>query len=109
MAGKPVLPAGYVASAWNGSTEIVPQAAGRGLDPFVPQPVGQFNIVEYAPRDMNKPIGVAEWRTRFVASLPRVLRSSLPTVAQIEAELAGDSYGGKTEREKKRSGKGGAA
>ena len=44
--------------------------------------------VEYALRDVKKPIGVAEWRTRLVASLPKNLRSSLPTVAQIEAELA---------------------
>ena len=43
--------------------------------------------VEYALRDVKKPIGVAEWRTRLVASLPKKLRSSLPTVAEIEAEL----------------------
>jgi predicted nuclease of restriction endonuclease-like (RecB) superfamily len=43
--------------------------------------------VEYALRDVKKPIGVAEWRTRLVASLPKKLRSSLPTVAQIEASL----------------------
>ena len=45
-------------------------------------------IVEYALRDVKKPIGVAEWRTRLVESLPKKLRSSLPTVRQIEAELA---------------------
>jgi predicted nuclease of restriction endonuclease-like (RecB) superfamily len=45
-------------------------------------------IVEYALRDVKKPIGVAEWRTRLVESLPKKLRSSLPTVKQIEAELA---------------------
>jgi predicted nuclease of restriction endonuclease-like (RecB) superfamily len=45
-------------------------------------------IVEYALRDIKKPIGVAEWRTRLVESLPKKLQSSLPTVAQIEAELA---------------------
>ena len=44
-------------------------------------------IVEYALRDVKKPIGVAEWRTRLVESLPKRLQSSLPTVAQIEAEL----------------------
>jgi predicted nuclease of restriction endonuclease-like (RecB) superfamily len=44
-------------------------------------------IVEYALRDVKKPIGVAEWRTRLVESLPKKLQSSLPTVAQIEAEL----------------------
>jgi predicted nuclease of restriction endonuclease-like (RecB) superfamily len=45
-------------------------------------------IVEYALRDVKKPIGVAEWRTRLVESLPKKLQSSLPTVRQIEAELA---------------------
>lgn len=45
-------------------------------------------IVEYALRDVKKPIGVAEWRTRLVESLPKKLQSSLPTVKQIEAELS---------------------
>ncbi len=45
-------------------------------------------IVEYALRDVKKPIGVAEWRTRLVESLPKKLQSSLPTAKQIEAELA---------------------
>lgn len=66
-------------------------------------------IVEYALRDVKKPIGVAEWRTRLVESLPKKLQSSLPTVAQIEAELAGDLRPGKTRKGKQRAGKGGAA
>ena len=45
--------------------------------------------VEYALRDLKKPIGVAEWRTRLVESLPKKLQSSLPTVAEIERELGG--------------------
>lgn len=44
-------------------------------------------VVEYALRDMRKPIGVAAWETRIVDSLPEDLEGSLPTVAQIEAEL----------------------
>lgn len=44
-------------------------------------------IGEYALRDMNKPIGVAEWQTRLVKSLPKQLRGSLPTIAELEAEL----------------------
>jgi hypothetical protein len=43
-------------------------------------------VVEYALRDMVKPIGVAEWQTRLVRSLPEELRGSLPTVAQLEEE-----------------------
>ncbi len=45
-------------------------------------------VVEYALRDVNKPIGVAEWETKILASLPEELRGSLPTVEEIEAELA---------------------
>lgn len=45
-------------------------------------------VVEYALRDLRKPIGVAQWDTRLVASLPDELRGSLPTVEQLEAELS---------------------
>ncbi|MCC6126882.1 MAG: DUF1016 family protein [Pirellulales bacterium] len=41
--------------------------------------------VEYALRDTRKPIGVSEYR--LTASLPRELKSSLPTIEQLEAEL----------------------
>lgn len=43
--------------------------------------------VEYALRDVKKPMGVAEWQTRLVESLPKNLRGSLPTIADIEREL----------------------
>jgi nuclease YhcG-like protein len=49
-------------------------------------------VVEYALRDVDKPIGVAQWATRLVETLPADLEGSLPTVAQIEAEL-GDGDG----------------
>jgi hypothetical protein len=44
-------------------------------------------IVEYALRDVRKPIGVAGWETTLVDQLPKELRGSLPTVEEIEAEL----------------------
>lgn len=44
-------------------------------------------VVEYALRDVAKPIGVAEWRTRLVATLPKGLRGALPSVKDIEREL----------------------
>jgi predicted nuclease of restriction endonuclease-like (RecB) superfamily len=47
-------------------------------------------VVEYALRDLDKPIGVAQWATRLVDALPKELESSLPTIAQIEAELGED-------------------
>ena len=43
--------------------------------------------VEYALRDVKKPIGVAEWQTRLVESLPKKLQGSLPTIAAIERGL----------------------
>jgi predicted nuclease of restriction endonuclease-like (RecB) superfamily len=44
--------------------------------------------VEYALRDLKKPIGVAQWRTQLVESLPKKLKGSLPTVEEIESELS---------------------
>ncbi|MCS6804885.1 MAG: PDDEXK nuclease domain-containing protein [Acidobacteriota bacterium] len=44
-------------------------------------------IVEYALRDVQKPIGVAQWETRLVQTLPAELKGSLPTVEELEAEL----------------------
>jgi predicted nuclease of restriction endonuclease-like (RecB) superfamily len=43
--------------------------------------------VEYALRDVRQPIGVAEWQTRLVQSLPRNLRGSLPAIADLERQL----------------------
>jgi len=43
--------------------------------------------VEYSLRDLNKPIGVSEYQ--ITANLPEQLRSSLPSIEQIEAELGG--------------------
>jgi predicted nuclease of restriction endonuclease-like (RecB) superfamily len=42
---------------------------------------------EYALRDITKPIGVAEWQTQLVKSLPETLKGSLPTIEQLEAEF----------------------
>jgi predicted nuclease of restriction endonuclease-like (RecB) superfamily len=45
-------------------------------------------LVEYALTGYTAPIGVAAWQTRLTQRIPKDLRSSLPTVAEIEAELA---------------------
>jgi predicted nuclease of restriction endonuclease-like (RecB) superfamily len=47
-------------------------------------------IAEYALRDLSKPIGVSEWQTKLVQSLPKNLQGKLPTIEQIEAELGGE-------------------
>ena len=44
-------------------------------------------VVEYALRDLNKPIGVAEWETKIFKELPKELESSLPTIEELEKEL----------------------
>jgi predicted nuclease of restriction endonuclease-like (RecB) superfamily len=45
-------------------------------------------LVEYALAGYAAPIGVAAWQTQLTQQLPDDLRSSLPTVEEIEAELA---------------------
>ena len=44
-------------------------------------------LAEYALRDIKKPIGVAEWKTKLTRSLPKKLKGSLPTIEEIESEL----------------------
>jgi predicted nuclease of restriction endonuclease-like (RecB) superfamily len=43
--------------------------------------------VEYALRDINKPIGIANWETKIVKSLPKEFKGSLPTVKELEQEF----------------------
>jgi hypothetical protein len=45
-------------------------------------------VAEYALRNYNAPLGVAEWTTAITTSLPDELATSLPSIAEIEAELA---------------------
>ncbi len=58
-------------------------------------------VVEYALRDLAKPIGVAGWETRLVETLPEDLKGSLPTIEEIEAELAGPPRRGAMLRRRK--------
>ena len=44
-------------------------------------------VVEYALRDLKKPISVAQWETKIVKSIPKELKGLLPTVKEIEAEI----------------------
>jgi len=43
-------------------------------------------VAEYALRDINKPIGISEYR--LAESLPEKLKGSLPTIEDLESELA---------------------
>ena len=53
-------------------------------------------LVEYALGGNTKPISVAEWDTRLTHALPEELQASLPTIEQIEAELARVRFQGRT-------------
>ena len=46
-------------------------------------------VAEYALSDIHKPIGVSEYQ--LTQSLPENLKSSLPSIEEIEAELAGEN------------------
>ena len=46
-------------------------------------------MVEYALRESKRPMGVSEWRTRLVESLPKKFKGTLPSIEEIEAELSG--------------------
>ena len=48
-------------------------------------------LAEYTLRDMTKPIGLAEYR--LTESLPENLKTALPTIEELEAELAKDLGG----------------
>jgi hypothetical protein len=48
-------------------------------------------LAEYSLRDIQKPIGVSEYELTSI--LPETLKSSLPTVEEIEAELSRELEG----------------
>jgi predicted nuclease of restriction endonuclease-like (RecB) superfamily len=45
-------------------------------------------VAEYALRGYSTPIGVAEWTTAITTALPEEFTSSLPSIAELEAELS---------------------
>lgn len=47
-------------------------------------------VVEYALAGYTKPIGVADLERQITRSLPDELKSSLPSIEEIEAELGGN-------------------
>lgn len=47
-------------------------------------------VAEYALRTTQMPIGVSEWKTEIVESLPEEFASTLPSISDIEAELSQD-------------------
>lgn len=59
-------------------------------------------FAEYVLRNFNRPIGVAEFEVKLVEKLPKELKSSLPTVKEIEAELEQDIEKVDTQEKKKK-------
>ncbi|QNE16449.1 DUF1016 domain-containing protein [Pseudarthrobacter sp. NBSH8] len=47
-------------------------------------------VAEYSLRGLSKPIGIAEWESAIVASLPEEFAATLPSISEIEAELSQD-------------------
>jgi predicted nuclease of restriction endonuclease-like (RecB) superfamily len=45
-------------------------------------------VVEYALSGLDQSIAVADWKKQITETLPAEFRGSLPTIAEIEAELA---------------------
>lgn len=62
-------------------------------------------VAEYALRGLDQSIAVAAWQTQLTDSLPEDLRSSLPSIEEIEAELAGDLVSSKLDSESESPGK----
>jgi predicted nuclease of restriction endonuclease-like (RecB) superfamily len=47
-------------------------------------------VAEYSLRGFSKPIGIAEWESEIVKSLPEEFTSTLPSISELEAELSQD-------------------
>jgi len=50
-------------------------------------------VAEYALRGFSSPIGVAEWATQIKNSLPEEVSRSLPSIDELESELADPDIG----------------
>lgn len=59
-------------------------------------------IAEYAFRGIDRPMGVVEYETMLTKAIPDELKSSLPTVKEIEAELSEEKRAAKPRRKKEK-------
>lgn len=50
-------------------------------------------VAEYAVRGYKSPIGVAQWQSAIIESLPKEFTSSLPSIESLEKELSDGSLG----------------
>ena len=88
------------------ASDFTPEAAGKmnfylsAVDDRFRQPSDQPSIglilcraknrivAEYALRNLQKPIGVSDYVTRLVGTLPKGLRAAVPSIKEIESGLA---------------------
>ena len=56
-------------------------------------------VVEYALSGLEQSIAVADWKAQLTETLPPEFQGSRPTIAEIEAELAGETFTGETDDE----------
>jgi hypothetical protein len=45
-------------------------------------------VAEYSLRGFSKPIGIAEWESEIVRTLPEEFTATLPSISELEAELS---------------------
>ncbi|TVQ85558.1 MAG: hypothetical protein EA400_15200 [Chromatiaceae bacterium] len=50
-------------------------------------------LAEYALRDLQKPIGIADYVTHLVETLPEPFRDAVPSVTAIEEEWSDGEVG----------------
>ena len=57
-----------------------------------------WTVVEYSLSGYTNPIGVADWKNQLTTAIPDELKSSLPTIEEIERELEYIELNNKSER-----------
>jgi len=71
-------------------TAVDEQLRGKGDNPTIGMILCKNKdkyTAEYALKGMNTPIGIASYEIELISKLPKELKSSLPTIQEIEAEL----------------------
>lgn len=63
-------------------------------------------LVRYCLEGMTNPIGVSEWATTMEKAMPKEMRDVLPTIEQIESELAENDVSAPAEAKSKKKRKG---
>ncbi|MEI6242236.1 MAG: PDDEXK nuclease domain-containing protein [Chlamydiota bacterium] len=102
------------------TTDFKPEYAGKmnfylsAIDDFLKNPTDNPSIglilcktkkqftAEYALRDIRKPMGISQYEGIITKSLPKRFQCSLPSIQEIEAELARPSLNSRKKPDKKK-------